>query len=198
MATNVQKLASQIRDIYTGGNPDSQSRITLGQIELLVTQMAPALRVQNFREMYDQFGAHEVDGKFWKYYTINLSAGGTFWKKCVLPEAYLTLPTNRGFSVFEADSLCVIEVWPKEELAAIAGGLAQSTGQYFACPAGTYLEIRSSCNRKLPKISQVEVGMIVPDASCVDEAIDLILIERVLNILRGQPFPDKNVNANPQ
>jgi len=198
MATNKEKLASQIRDIYTGGNPSAQARVTLGQIELLIDQVVPAIRLQNFYEMYREFGATNLNGQFWKYYDITLTTGGDNWKKCELPKQYLSLPTNRGFSVFDPETNRIIETWPLEEFIGLAGGLMQSTGRYFACPVNGYLEIRGDCSDRLPKIKRVRVGMVVPDETCLDEAIDLVVIERILNILKVQPFPDKTINANPQ
>lgn len=199
MATNIQKLASQIRDIFSGGNPNSNTRVSQAQIELLITQMAPALRVQNFREMYDQFGVHMVNGQFVKDYNITLTTGGTGWKKAVLPASILALPTDRGIAyIYQGGTLKEVERIPKSLLGNLAGGLLQSTGKYFACVVGSYLEIRGDCNEDLPNIRSIDIGLVVPDESQVDEALDLVIIERVLAILRGVPLPDKNVNANPQ
>jgi hypothetical protein len=199
MATNVQKLASQIRDIYSGGNPNSNTRVTQGQIELLIVQVAPALRVKSFREMYDQFGVHIIDGKFVKPYTITLTTGGTNWKKAALPAAYLTLPTNRGVAfVLEPNTFKPIEVVDKALFANLAGGIVQSSGGYYAIPLSDYIEIRGGCNKTLPRIGSIEIGLVVPDETLADEALDYIIIEEVLKLLSVMPFPDKNINANPQ
>jgi len=40
MASNPQKLAAQLRDIYTAGFPDAEARLSTPRALLLVTQVA--------------------------------------------------------------------------------------------------------------------------------------------------------------
>jgi hypothetical protein len=61
-----------------------------------------------------------------------------------------------------------------------------------------YIEVRGNCNEDIPKIKTIEVGLVVPDETLADEALNYIIIEEVLKLLSVMPFPDKNVNANPQ
>lgn len=196
---SVTKLASQILDLFTGGEPDADSRATIGQIELLIKQVAPAIRKMDFFQMMKEVGAQQINGQFVKNFTINLTSGGTCWKKAELPAPYLALPTNRGVVyVNESDGMSPIELIPKDVLANLAGGLLQSTGKYFACPVDTYLEIRGNCNTRLPQIRTVDVGLaVVGSELAVDEGSQMVIIERVLAVLKSQPMPDKNINANP-
>lgn len=197
MASNLEKLADQLRDAYNGGQPDPQSRISKARARLLIEQIAPGVRKEDFERMYNKFGVQIINGQFVKDYTITLTPGGVGWKKAPLPAAVLALPTNRGFAyIYEPDSLDTIELVDKGLFGGLSNGILQCTGQYFACPVGDYLEIRGKRNDKLVPLTAISAGLVVPDETCLDEASDYIVLERALAVLKGQPFPDMNVNAN--
>ena len=199
MATNAQKLASTIRDRYNGGQPDPQSRISLTAAELLVEQIAAGVRLERWEANYLRLGIQQTNGQFVKKYTIALEAGGTGYKVAPLPFSVVAIPNNRGFSyVFEQGTLRAIEIIDKGTLGNLAGGILRKTGRYFACPEADYIEIYGECDANTPKLTGIDVGAIVPDASQVDEASDFIIMERAFATLRGQPYPDMDVNANPQ
>lgn len=199
MASNVQKLAAQLRDIYTAGFPDAEARLSTPRALLLVTQVAAQVRLQNFREMYRDFGVHMVNGQFVKEYELELVDGGTNFKKCALPAAVLALPTNRGIAyVLGADGLTPIELLDKSTYMLLSGGITQATGKDYALPVGNTLEIRGACPTEKPVTRNITVGMVVPDESQVDEASDFVILDKCLALLRQQPYPDMNVNANPQ
>ena len=149
--------------------------------------------------MYANFGVHIIDGKFVKPYIITLTTGGNNWKKAPLPAAYLTLPTNRGVAyILDPTTFKAIEIVDKALFSYLDGGIVQSTGGYYAIPLSDYIEVRGNCNEDIPKIKTIEVGLVVPDETLADEALNYIIIEEVLKLLSVMPFPDKNVNANPQ
>lgn len=198
MASNAQKLAAQLRDIYTAGFPDAEARLSTPRALLLVTQVAAQVRVQNFREMYREVGAHMVNGQFVKEYTLPVEISGNRGL-VVLPGAVLALPTNRGFAyILEENGETPIELMDKSTYILLSGGITQATGPNYALPLGATLEIRSACASTAPKTKKIVAGLVLPDESQVDEASDFVILDKCLALLRQQPYPDMNVNANPQ
>jgi len=194
---NTQTLANQILLRLNNGFPNADSRFTQGQIETLVKQIAPGVMRNDYEQSMKLWGARNVNGQFVKPYTISLTSGGTNWKKAQLTAPYIALPFSRGIAYVLTPDGTIIEPVDKATFLGLAGGLLQETGKYFAIPLSDYIEIRTSCNKRLPPLSTVEVGQVVPDESLVNEVYDAIIIEKAMAILVGEGMPDKNVNANP-
>lgn len=196
----VSRLAEQCWRMLTGGAVESVPK--LREVELRVRQIASYYANRDMLEKYKlEQQWHSSANFIVPFYDVVLGLYGAdqFTKVVTLPQKVMNLPKSRGIHMvtYSGDKSPEKKMTRLQPTDRTKGGFMRSVAnKYFYTWIGDKILVNTSCMKKLPTLTKINIYCMIADSTNLDEATEYIVISEVLKVFRRPELKDVNADQS--